>query len=450
MSIADMLAQRVQIEGILVGCLREFQNSLDDSVYALLVDEIQRIGIPGYKIRHNRIDSASGGGFRFRGLARSIEAIKSMFGFKIFWLEEAQFISEESLKILTPTLREENSELWMSANPLASTDPFAQRFIKPFENDLLKYGVYEDDYHYIVKMNYNDNPWFPDVLEQERRHDKLTLSSAMYEHIWEGAYNDFVEDGLIKAEWFDACIDAHIHLGIQPEGIRFASHDPSDEGPDAKGYAFRHGIVVKDLREMPDGDINMGGDWAVKLAIAHKVDAFTWDCDGMGIGLKRQVASAFDGKSTLLAMFRGSKKIDNPEAVFEPIGAPLQNQTKNKDALANQRAQYYYDLRKRIFKTFEAVTKGVYHNPQELISFSSDIELLPQLRSEVCLMPIKPNRSGKFELFTKKELKAKFKFKSPNLADSVMMLCKEPHKQNINHSVRPQPIRAIGTGARRR
>jgi phage terminase large subunit len=445
MTIADILTMRVHTEGCLVGCLREFQNSLDDNVYALLVDEISRIGVPGYKIRHNRIDSKNGGGFRFRGLARSIEAIKSMYGFKIFWLEEAQFISEQSLKILTPTLREEGSELWMSANPLASTDPFSKRFIKPFENDLNKYGFYEDEHHYIVRINWRDNPWFPDVLNQERLQDKKMLSAAMYNHIWEGDFNDFVEDGLIKAEWFDACVDAHIHLGIEAQGLKYAAHDPSDEGPDAKGFAYRHGIVVEDVRERDDGDINMGCDWAVKLALHHSVDAFSWDADGMGVGLKRQVTSAFDGKHTVLMMFKGSKAVDNPDAVFEPVGQPLQNQITNKDALANQRAQYYLDLRRRIYKTYEAVTKGVYHNPDDLISFSSGIELIPQLRSELCLMPIKPVRSGKFELFTKNELKTKFKFKSPNLADSVMMLCKDPPRAISHANVRrPQPIKPVG------
>ena len=449
MSFAGMLAQRAQISGEMIGCLREFQNSLDDSVYALIVSVINKIGIPGYKIKHKSIDNTSGGGMRFKGLARSIESVKSMFGFTVFWLEEGQFISNESLKILTPTLREEGSELWVSANPLSSADPFSQRFIKPFEKELDKHGVYEDDMHYIVKMNYNDNPWFPEVLEQERDHDQRTLSKALYEHIWEGAFNDSVEDGLIKAEWFDACIDAHVHLGIEAQGIRFSAHDPSDEGPDDKGFAYRHGIVVEDAREKSDGDVNMGCDWAVKLALHHQSDAFTWDCDGLGIGLKRQVATAFDGKPTILSMFRGSKAIDNPDAVFEPVGKPLQDQVKNKDALANQRAQYYFDLRKRIYKTYEAVVKGVYHNPEDLISFSSGIETMSRLRSELCLMPIKPNRSGKFELYTKKEMVHKFKFKSPNLADSIMMLWKIPHSHNVAIGHRPQPIKPIGMTSRR-
>ncbi len=75
MTMSDMLAMKVQTEGALVGCLREFQNSLDDSVFALLKAEIKRLSIPGFKNRSNKIIHENEGGFRFRGLARSIDAI---------------------------------------------------------------------------------------------------------------------------------------------------------------------------------------------------------------------------------------------------------------------------------------------------------------------------------------------------------------------------------------
>ena len=212
MSIAGALSHKAQVERALIGCIREFQNSLEDSVYALMKAEINRLKIRGFKVLTNKIDHKDGGGMRFRGLSRSIEAVKSMFGFKYFWLEEGQFISDDSLKILTPTLREAGSELWISANPLSSADPFSQRFILPFQRELDLNGFYEDDMHYIVKVNYCDNPWFPDVLEAERQRDYKTLPRALYDHIWKGAFNDSVEDSIIKAEWFDAAVDAHKKL----------------------------------------------------------------------------------------------------------------------------------------------------------------------------------------------------------------------------------------------
>lgn len=443
MTFADILAMKAQIEGAKIGCLREYQNSLDDSVYALLDEEIKRLRIPGYRILKAKIDHSSGGAFRFKGLARSTDAIKSMFGFNVFWLEEGQFISDSSLKILTPTLRESESELWISANPMSIMDPFSKRFIVPYQKDLDKYGYYEDDMHYIVKINYRDNPWFPDVLEAERLNDKLMLPKALYDHIWEGDFNDSIENALILAEWFDACIDADEVLGFKPLGINYSAHDPSDIGPDAKGYAFRHGSVVLDVQEKRTGDINEGCDWAIDLAIRHNSDAFTWDCDGMGVGLSRQIAKAFDGKHTILSMFKGSNKPDNPDAIVEAVESVMQQKT-NKEAFKNKRAQKYFDLRNRVIKTYNAVEHGIYSDPDEMISIRSDIEIISQVRSELCRMPIKPNNNGLFELYTKEDMKSKFKFNSPNLADPIMMLMDTPKTGLLNYSYVPPPLKTQG------
>jgi len=450
MTFAGMLSHKAQLEQALVGCLREFQNSLDDSVFALLKSEIKRLKIPGFKNYNNKIKHESGGGFRFRGLARSIDAIKSMFGFKYFWLEEGQFISAESLKILTPTLREKDSELWISANPMSAADPFSMRFINPYQRELDANGFYEDDLHYIVKINHSDNPWFPEELDQERLHDYRTLPRALYDHIWEGAFNDSVDNALIKAEWFDACVDAHIKLGFAPLGVRVASHDPSDEGADDKGYAFRHGSVVEEVLLKSSGDINEGCDWATGLAIQNSADVFLWDCDGLGIGLNRQVNRAFEGKKTLVAQYKGSESVDNPDAPYEPADKiSIQNQKTNKEAIKNCRAQYYFELRNRVYRTYIAVTQHVYTDPDTMISFSSDMTELVQLRSELCRLPIKPNANGIFELYTKEEMFRKFKIPSPNLADSVKMLFKVVHTPQFGSTKRPKPIAQIGEGINR-
>lgn len=451
MSFADMLSLKAQTEGALVGCLREYQNSIEDSVFALLKAEIKKLKIPGFKNYNNKIDHKDGGGFRFRGLARSIEAIKSMFGFKYFWLEEGQFISEESLRILTPTLREENSELWISANPMSKADPFSQRFIVPYQTELDKNGFYEDNLHYIVKINYNDNPWFPVELEAERLNDYQSLSRALYDHIWEGEYNDSVDNALINAKWFDACIDAHLKLGFEPLGIKVSSHDPSDEGEDAKGYAFRHGSVIFQVKEMITGDINEGCDWATGLAIQNQSDAFIWDCDGVGIGLNRQVSQAFGGKNMRLSQYKGSESVENPDSIYEPISAEgsdifsIQRQKTNKEVFKNLRVQKYFELRNRIYRTYEAVEKGKYHDPETLISFSFGITELSKLRSELCRIPKKPNANGMLDLYSKDIMKSKFKIDSPNLADSVKMLWKVMKIINVGGVKRPQPIKVIGS-----
>lgn len=423
MTFADLLLQSAMNDGIKTACFREFQNSIDDSVLALLAAEVERLELTGFDCQTTKILLNGKEMFKFRGLARNPEGVKSMHGFKRFWVEEAQTMSQQSLTALTPTLREADSEIWFSANPMSSEDPFSKRFIKPYESELLKNGFYEDDLHLIVWINYQDNPYFPDVLDKERLLDKEIMTNALYNHVWLGEFNDSVESALIDSEWFDACIDAHEKLGFEARGVKIAAHDPSDTGPDSKGYAMRHGSIVLDVQEKETGAVNEGGHWAAGIAIQQGVDLFTWDGDGMGVALSEQLSTDFEGKHAMLSMFRGSEGVDHPNSTYKPAQkGDISDQRTNKNTFRNKRAQYYFALRDRIYLTYRAVKFGAYNDPDKMISFSSDIGLLNKLRAELCRMPTKPNGNGLFELYTKDEMKRKFKIASPNLADSVMML----------------------------
>ena len=138
MTVADLCLVDVQSKGIKVCCFREFQNSIDDSVLSLLSEEIERIGFTGFEVQNSCIKYNGVDAFTFKGLARNPESIKSMSGYHRFFVEEAQTISYNSLKILTPTLRTDNSEIWMVGNPRSSADPFSQRFIVPYQKLLEK------------------------------------------------------------------------------------------------------------------------------------------------------------------------------------------------------------------------------------------------------------------------------------------------------------------------
>ena len=430
-TVARVLIMKAQTEGSDILCGREYQNSIEDSVHKLIKNLIEKkLRVDGFTVTDKKIDCKTGGGFRFRGFARNSEAVKSASEFKYSWIEEAQSISQQSLDDLLPTIREKGSQLFFTANPQSSADPFSKRFIVPYQRELDAHGFYQDDMHLIIKINWRDNPWHGE-LEPQRRWDFANLTRAKYDHIWEGAFNDDIEDALIMAEWFDSCVDAHIKLGFAPTGLRYSAHDPSDMGPDAKGFAFRHGSVVIDAREKTTGDVNEGCDWATGLAITHSSDAFTWDCDGLGVSLNRQVVHAFDGKTTRVAMFRGSEKVDFPDAVYCPVTGQLDFQRTNKETIKNKRAQYYLALRDAVHRTHLAVCKDKYTDPDQMISFSSKIQALVKLRSELCRMPVKPNTNGLFELYTKDVMKVKFKLDSPNVADTVMMLMRPPLKMSL-------------------
>ena len=195
---------------------REFQNSIDESVHETLKDEITRLGIDGVSISNTDINTATGGRIFYRGLARNIKSLKSLAGVNKLWIEEGETASEETLRVLTPSIRskvggdDDIPEIWITMNRGSSADAVVKKYLHRADAQLRKTGYYEDDLIMAVEVNWQDNPWFPPELEQERLDDYANLSRAMYRHIWEGEYNDEVENAIIPAEWFDAAIDAHI------------------------------------------------------------------------------------------------------------------------------------------------------------------------------------------------------------------------------------------------
>ena len=421
-------------------CLREFQKSVKDSVHSLMKSQAQKIFPDQFTIFDQDIRYEDAQAI-YGGIARNPESIKSAYGFKRYWVEEAQSCSAESLRQLTPTARQEDTNdlpnqnftqkdvdtsIIFTANPSSSEDPFSKRFINPFIDKINKEGIYEDDLHLLVIMNYNDNPWFAESgLEQERAWDEKHLDSALYNHIWDGAFNDSIEYALIVSSWFDACVDAHLKLNWHKRdclGQRRMTHDPSDLGGDPKAICLREGNIIRNIDDRGDLDVNEGSDWALGEAVRNSVDIYEWDTGGMGVTLKRDVNEALEGKRIDAYQFNGQAKLDHPDAIYEPSGATnIKKQLHWFDVCKNLRAQCYLKLRDRVYRTYRAVVFNENYPTCDLISISSDCNKLRQLKSELCRIPVKPSSQGKFELYTKAEMRTKFKVKSPNLSDCVMM-----------------------------
>ena len=260
--LSDMAIAKMERERIDLYCLREFQESIQDSVHRTLDKSINdRLKLSGWQVQENKIISPHGNRTTYKGAARNPNSIQGAENYLLSMFSEAHTASEVSIDKLLPTiLRKPGAQCWFDANPQSSEDPFSKRFITPYYDQLRTTGVYEDDLHYIVFLNWRDNPWWNDEQEKLRQWDYENLPRAKYNWIWEGEFNDSVENALIQAEWFDACIDAHTKLGFQPLGARVASHDPSDEGGDSKGFAMRHGSVFLDVQEMTTGTVNEGAD----------------------------------------------------------------------------------------------------------------------------------------------------------------------------------------------
>lgn len=432
--VSDYVLTKID-EGEKWCCGREYQASIEDSVHSLLKDEIDRCGFTGFNVGASDINHTSGGRAFYRGLSRNITSLKGL-NVHGLWIEEGESLSKATLKVLTASIRvsakdvqaallagEEilTPEIWITMNRGSSNDPIAKKFLARAEKDLKRTGYYEDDMVMIVQINYNDNPWFEySGLEAERLDDKENESPAYYEHKWGGAYSDTVDNAIIQPHWFDACIDAHIKLGFEPTGVEVVTHDPSDLGSDPKGLSYRHGVVFLDVQEDDKGDVNEGADRAIEFCEEKRPDAFIWDGGGMGVSLRRQFNDSLGPKNIQVQMFNGAETAMRPEEIYEDGLDNKEHKKTNKQTFTNQRAQFYWEVRDRCYRTYQAVVKGKYINPDELISFSSDIEAIDLLRAELCSIPKKYNSIGKIQIMTKPEMKA-LKIDSPNMADSVMM-----------------------------
>lgn len=174
-SIARALINLAYEKPLLILCTREFQSSIADSVHRLISNQIHDMGlIDWFDITQKTITSTAGAQFFFKGLRHSIQEIKSTEGVDICWVEEAQSISQNSWKILIPTIRKDGSEIWISYNPNEESDPTHQRFV-----------INTPPNSVCQKVGWEDNPYFPDTLDAERRY-MLEIDPEAYEHVWGG------------------------------------------------------------------------------------------------------------------------------------------------------------------------------------------------------------------------------------------------------------------------
>ena len=179
---------------IRVGCAREIQSSIRDSVHQLLRDQIALLGMDGWwNVTDNSITGPNGTSFAFVGLRHNVQSIKSMEGVDVFWIEEAQSVSQESWDTVEPTIfRKRGAEIWASWNPMLETDPTYKKFIVNPPPDAI-----------VVKTSWRDNPWLPDDLRVQMEHLKAT-DPAAYAHVWEGECRSSVEGAVYGEELREA------------------------------------------------------------------------------------------------------------------------------------------------------------------------------------------------------------------------------------------------------
>lgn len=180
------------ISGMLLGA-REYMNSIDESsmeeIKAAIrsepwLDAYYDIGDRYIRTKNRRV------WYAFSGLRHNLDSIKSKARILIAWIDEAENVSETAYIKLLPTVRENNSEVWITWNPEKDGSPTDKRFRKNPPAGAK-----------IVELNYTDNPWFPSVLDEERRNDRERMDDQTYAWVWDGAYRENSEAQILGGKY---------------------------------------------------------------------------------------------------------------------------------------------------------------------------------------------------------------------------------------------------------
>ena len=173
-AIAEALVRKAAATQLLIGCAREFQNSIKDSSHRVIKNTIERLGLSAwFTVTAETIRSKSGSEFIFKGLSNP-DSLRSLEGCDILWVEEAQSVTEASWRAIIPTIRKQGAMIWVSFNLMDERDATYVRFVLNKTADMI-----------VHKVNYDSNPFFGGKLERDMLADKAR-DFHLYEHIWLG------------------------------------------------------------------------------------------------------------------------------------------------------------------------------------------------------------------------------------------------------------------------
>lgn len=201
--IEECLAEK----GTLAVCIREVQKTLAQSSKRLIESKIRELDVGSeFKVFTDKIETPGDGIIIFQGMQdHTAESIKSLEGFRIADVEEAQTLSARSLTLLRPTIRAPGSQLWFRWNPRRKSDAV---------DDFLR--AKQPPGSIVVKANWRDNPFWSKELEDERKLD-LKLYPERYDHIWEGDYAKAFEGAYYAKQLTQARVDRRIgHVAADP------------------------------------------------------------------------------------------------------------------------------------------------------------------------------------------------------------------------------------------
>lgn len=397
-----------------VVCVREVQKSLELSAKKLIEAKIESMGVAHlFEVQKAVIKRRGGTGICiFQGLQdHTADSIKSLEGFGLCWIEEAQSITEHSLNLLRPTIRADHgpfgapsAEIWATWNPRRRSDAI-EKLLRPrgrtAENSI------------VVRANYTDNPFLPATLLAEAESDKIN-NPDNFAHVWLGDYESMGSKVVIPSLW----VDAAIGLDIDPTGRAFGALDVAgaDDGGDENACATRRGSTLIGLDKWNglDGELTLRKAMGIWRDLGSDENFY----DSAGVGESVLTAWAGMGRrkeqpsGMRLTAWNGGMSVTNPDDRIDPRNprAP-----RNKDHYHNLKAQAWFSLRARFENAYKK-SMGREYDATHIISLPADLPYLEQLQDELSQPHKKESGTGKVMVDKQPD-----DAQSPNLADAVVM-----------------------------
>ena len=374
-AFADSLLLKGRMQKILIACLREVQDSIKDSVYRLLCDRISFYGLKDYKIQETQIiNKITGTRFIFKGLRdQDIQKIKSLEGVDIAWIEEGQTISKKTWDILSPTIRKDGSEIWISMNRNEENDPL-----------WMLLAANPDERTLVIKVNYYDNPFCPEELKIQAQKCKNDNYDD-YLHIWLGHPLIQGASKLIAADKVRQSFVAKILTSSSPLVIGL---DIARFGDDSTVFCFRRGRLCQKFEVLKKQDTVSIANHCQNIINEYQPIRIFMDSGGVGGGVY-DILYSRGFQNIIRAVNFGSK------AILE-------------ERYANRRAE-------------------MWDNARAWLSQELAVQLPPDedLFNELCSVNKRYDTKGRLLLESKEDIKKRLG-RSPDKADAFVLTFAEP------------------------
>jgi phage terminase large subunit len=394
-----------------VVCIREIQKSLTLSAKKLIEAKIVAFGVSHlFEVLKTEIRRIGGTGICiFQGMQdHTADSVKSLEGFKIAWIEEAQSLSARSLALLRPTIRVEGSEIWATWNPRRRGDPIEK---------LLRNGAKPRGNAIVVRANYTDNPFLPSPMLKEAEDDKEDDPDG-FGHTWLGEYESMGSKVVIPAAWVQSAIGLLDHLGIEATGKKYGALDVAggEDGGDENAFATRFGVELLGVEAWNGLDTSLTTNKATVLAVNAGIEEAYYDSIGVGEGVTGEWAAmgrrGEQPEGLEWHPWAGGAAVLNPDERIEKDNpqSPL-----NKNQYQNLKAQGWFSLRKR-FENAHKARRGKPYDAEHMISIPADLPNIGQIEEELTQPQHKTSATGKTMVDKQPDGSP-----SPNLADAICM-----------------------------